>query len=228
MARMTEEELRAARAEKAARATGRPSTQRRDAALLAAGKVVPRPTMTDLEALVREIDAEVGQSTEAVEAAAASVVVALRARGWTFQMIAERMGQPEERVRAWLAVGIDADMVAETEQFLDKFAVPAAADLAYRAVLDGDTAMAKELLRGRGPLRKVLKEPGPKGASGVGATGQDAGPPVLNLQINVLPGTPGATVAVGSVMGVPRLPKPEAVEAEAAPAVVVATGEPRA
>ncbi|MCC6379437.1 MAG: hypothetical protein IT519_11545 [Burkholderiales bacterium] len=225
---MTEDELKAARAAKAESAIGRPSTRRRDAALLAAGKVVPRPTMTDLETLVREIDAEVGQSTEAVEAAAASVVVALRARGWTFQMIAERMGQPEERVRAWLAVGIDADMVAETETFLDKFAVPAAADLAYRAVLDGDTGMAKELLRGRGPLRKVLKEPGPKGASGVGATGQDAGPPVLNLQINVLPGTPGATVAVGSVVGVPRLPKPEPVPADEAPPVVVPTGEPRA
>lgn len=227
MARMTEAELAAARAEKAEKAIGRPSTRRRDAALVAAGKVVPRPTMTDLEALVREIDAEVGQSTEAVEAAAASVVVALRARGWTFQMIAERMGQPEERVRAWLAVGIDADMVAETEQFLDKFAVPAAADLAYRAVLDGDTAMAKELLRGRGPLRKVLKEPGPKGVTGTGDPANQ-GPPVLNLQINVLPGTPGATVAVGSVVGVPRLPKPEPVPADEAPPVVIATGEPRA
>lgn len=226
MARMTEEELRAARAEKAARATGRPSTQRRDAALLAAGKVVPRPTLTDLETMVRAIEAEVGNTDEAIETVAASVVVALRARGWTFQMIAERMGQPEDRVRSWLAVGIDADMVAETEMFLDKFAVPAAADLAYRAVLDGDTAMAKELLRGRGPLRKVLKEPGPKGASGLGDPANQ-GPPVLNLQINVLPGTPGATVAVGSVMGVPRLPKPETVEAEVAPAVVVATGEPR-
>ena len=226
MARMTEAELAAARAEKAERAIGRPSTRRRDAALVAAGKVVPRPTMTDLETLVREIDAEVGQSTEAVEAAAASVVVALRARGWTFQMIAERMGQPEERVRAWLAVGIDADMVAETEQFLDKFAVPAAADLAYRAVLDGDTAMAKEILRGRGPLKKLLKEPGPKGVSGTGEAANQ-GPPVLNLQINVLPGTPGATVAVGSVVGAPRMPAPPPVEPDTS-AVVVPVGEPRA
>ena len=227
MARMTDEELRAARAEKDLRAIGAPSTRRKDASLVAAGKVVPRPTITDLETMVREIEAETGRSDEAVETVAASVVVALRARGWTFQAIAERMGQPEDRVRSWLAVGIDADMVAETEQFLDKFALPAAADLAYRAVLDGDTGMAKELLKGRGPLRKVLKEPGPRGASGVGGAAVDVGPPVLNLQINVLPGTPGATVAVGSVVGAPRMPAPPPVEAETS-AVVVPVGEPRA
>jgi hypothetical protein len=85
--------------------------------------------------------------------------------------------------------------------------------------------MAKEVLKGRGPLKKVLKEPGPKGVTGVGSAA-DVGPPVLNLQINVLPGTPGATVAVGSVVGAPRLPKPEAVVDEAAP-VVVPAGEPR-
>lgn len=227
MGRMTEAELRAARAEKDERAGGRPSTRRRDAALVAAGKVVPRPTIADLETMVREIEEEVGRSDEAVETVAASVVVALRARGWTFQAIAERMGQPEERVRAWLAVGIDADMVAETEQFLDKFALPAAADLAYRSILEGDTSMAKDLLKGRGPLRKVLKEPGPRGASGVGGTAAvPQGPPILSLQINVLPGTPGATVAVGSVVGVPRLPAPPPVESEPA-VVVVAQGEPR-
>lgn len=227
MARMTEEELRAARAEKDARATGAPSTRRKDAALVAAGKVVPRPTLTDLETMVRAIEAEVGSSDEAIETVAASVVVALRARGWTFQMIAERMGQPEDRVRSWLAMGIDADMVAETEMFLDKFAVPAAADLAYRSILEGDTSMAKEVLKGRGPLKKVLKEPGPKGVTGVGSAA-DVGPPVLNLQINVLPGTPGATVAVGSVVGAPRLPRPEGAAVPDAPAVVVTTGEPRA
>ena len=40
---MTEEELRAARAEKDARAIGAPSTRRKDAALVAAGKVVLAP-----------------------------------------------------------------------------------------------------------------------------------------------------------------------------------------
>lgn len=227
MARMTEEELRAARAEKERRTTGAPSTRRRDAALVAAGTVVPRPTIADLETMVYEIEREVGRSDEAVETVAASVVVALRARGWTFQMIAERMGQPESRVRAWLALGIDVDTVAETEAFIDRYAVPAAADLAYRSILEGDTSMAKEVLKGRGPLKKVLKEPGPKGATGVGAPA-DQGPPVLNLQINVLPGTPGATMAVGSVSGVPRLPKPEAPPADEGPQIVVAAGEPRA
>ena len=50
---------------------------------------------------------------------------------------------------------------------------------------------------------------------------------MLNLQINVLPGTPGATVAVGSVVGMPRLPKPEVAPVADTPTVVVATGEPR-
>lgn len=198
MGRMSDEEFEIARAAKGRKAGGAPSTIRRDTALLAKGKLVPRPRVMDLEEMARAIEEEEGPNADA-DAIAASIVVALRARGWTFQMISDRMGQPLERVRAWLTDGVATDSVAETEAFLDKFVLPAAVDLAHSAILAGDTSMAKDVLKGRGPLRKVLKEPGPRGGAIT-----PSGPPVLNLQINVLPGTPGAMIAAGTVSGVPR------------------------
>lgn len=204
MGQMTDDELRAAQEAKARKRGGAPSTRRADAAKVAEGLIVPRPTVVDLRRLVEELDEEAGGEAEADEVAA-SVVVALRARGWSFQRIAERMRQPLDRVVAWMANAIDKDAVMEVEGFLDKFVLPAAADVAHAAILEGDRSMAKEVLRGRGPLRKVLKEPGPKGSHG---TITPSGPPVLNLQINVLPGTPGAEVAVGAVSGTPRVMPP--------------------
>ena len=203
MARMTDAELKDLRAAKRVADTGSRSTRAKDQKIVVdaaeALQFVPRPTVADLETLVRAIEAE--EPEDAAEAAAQSVVVALRARGWTLERISAQLAQPLHRVQTWLAGGTVADMVTETEGFLDRFVLPAAADVAHRAVLAGDTTMARDVLKGRGPFRKILREPGVlKGSPGA------SGPPVLNLQINVLPGTPGASVAVGSVSGQPRIP----------------------
>jgi hypothetical protein len=215
MPRMTDDELKAIRLAKTRKAAGAPSTRRRDQKVVTDHlEFVPRPSCADLEGMVRAIEAE--EPDTAAESAAQSVVVALRARGWTLERIAEQLAQPLHRVQTWLSAGVVSDMLTETEGFLDRFVIPAAADVAHRAVLAGDTAMARDVLKGRGPLRKVLKEPGLRG----GGTVTAQGPPVLHLQINVLPGTPGAVVAVGAVSGSPRIgPGPATVVAAEATGV---------